>query len=332
MVSDMTLCDATRAEDAGGSESTGRTTGRHRPVGELARRAPPCAVNLLALLFAVTAARAQQPVFVLEGEFYPESRVAESLAGPVTEAEVGVVRVTLGPLFAIGDRPTLLVPSLSGTLVDISASPSDPAGDEPIDRLYDLDLRLTVVRFLSPRWVLAVTASPGIASDFEDIDGSHLTFQGSAVVTKVVRPTLSWSVGAAVTNAFGEILPVPILGLQWQGPSYRADVLAPDRGEFVFTPGDVIEIGVSADVDGNIYTLGRDDELKHAVVRYSVINIGPLVNVKLATWARLSLAGGASLNRRLEIEDEAGDRIQDVELENGAYLRAGLSLYPSSRG
>ena len=301
------------------------------PLDALARRSLPLLLPALTLLLTATAVRAQGPVFSLEGDFYPGSELAKSMVGPVTEAEVAVVRGQMGPLFAIGRRPTLIAPSISGSFVYISTSPREPAADEPVKHLYDLDLNVTLLRFLSPRWLLAVTASPGIASDFEHIDAGQLTIQGATVVTKIVKPTFSWSVGAALTNAFGEILALPILGLGWRSPIARADVLAPDRGELVLMLGSMLELGVSADLDGNIYTLGRGGELHDAIVRYSVIDFGPIVNLKLTPGVQVSLAGGASLNRRLEIENEEGRLIQDAELVNGAYLEVGLCVYPPSR-
>jgi len=298
--------------------------------------APGGVALLLLLLLGCTADRAlaQVSVAALEFGFHPAATIAGSLDdGPATRASVQVVRGSLVIPFVYRTPGTLVVSSLSGSRVGIAPRPLDPARDEPLEALWDLDFNIVAIRSLSEHWELTAVVSPGMASDLRTVGGNHVTLQGAVLANRTVRSTLSWGLGASATNAFGESSLIPLAALAWTGERARVDLLLPANAEFLWTPTSRVQAGFTAGVSGNAYALGRAGELRDAVVRYSVVEAGPAVRLLVTPSLRLSVAAGGSFGRRLEIESPDGRRIQDARLERGFTIRAGLSwLLPDEEG
>lgn len=283
------------------------------------------AALLGALPVCATPVTAQESVAELEATWYPTSRVARARGGPAAEARVAVYRggVVL-PLLLQGDR-TLFVPRLSGSRVGITPAPIDPSEPVWVEALHDLDLELVLLRTLTERWRVALVVAPGVATDGRNVAREHLTMQGAALFTREGAAGGSWGVGASVTNSFGEVLAIPLVALQGGWGRTRVDLLLPARAEASWPLTERVVLGMRAGVDGNVYGLGREGTLQGGVVRYSVVDAGPTVDVALTTALHLALAGGVSLARRLEVEDGTGVRVEDAALRRGSHLRVGVS-------
>jgi hypothetical protein len=93
-----------------------------------------------------------------------------------------------------------------------------------------------------------------------------------------------------------------------------------------------VHAGVQARVDGNVYALGRRGTLAGGRVRYSVADIGPVVEMEAAARLRLVVAAGLSAGRRLEVEDASGARVEDASLRTGAHVHVGLSRLAGATG
>jgi hypothetical protein len=284
---------------------------------------------MLVALLATTPspADAVQVIAGLSVEAHPRSSIASTLNDePATEASVLVVEGSaVLPLVVRSDR-ALFAPIFSASRVGVSVHPLDPERDAALEALYDLHLNLVVSRELSNEWWMTAIVSPGIASDLRRLDRGHLTFQAAAFATHRVQSNLVWGLGGSATNAFGESAVIPLVALEWVGSHTRADLLLPARAAVLWRVGARAEIGVVGNLSGNVYALGREGELRDAVVRYSVVNLGGSALLGLTPWLELVLSGGTSLARRLEIEDARGVRIHNARMDPGFSFSAGLSI------
>lgn len=287
---------------------------------------------VVVLACSATGLQARPAILELETALLPTAPVKRSISDPATEARVTVFRGSLVLPFVIRGERTFFVSRLSGSRVSISPRPIDPAEPVWVKALYDIDLQLVLQRAVSDRAQLTVVLAPGLASDFRCTGWEHSTIQGAALLTRTWAPGRSWGLGLSASNAFGEGRVLPLVALEWEGARARTSALVPAHAAAFWMPGNRIEVGVRAGVDGNVYALGRDGTLKGGLIRYSVVDVGPEIRLALARDLRLSLAGGASLRRRLEVEDAGRTRVEDATLRRGIHLRAGLSWLAPSGG
>jgi hypothetical protein len=290
------------------------------------RLSPVAALAAAAVFFgSAYPAVAQVAVATFDGTAYPTSPVAEALGGPATEARVKVLRGSvLLPLVLQGDRTTF-VPRVSASRVGITPAPIDPAEPVWVESLYDVDLELVLLRVLSDRWRMTVVLAPGLAGDFRDVRLGHATLQGAVVFQRSLGEARGWGLGASVTNAFGEVRVVPVLAFESRSEDVGIEVLAPARASVFSGIAGRVQAGFRVGVDGNAYGLARAGTLEGGTVRYSVVDLGPAMEISLTEHLRLSAEGGLSLGRRLEVEDRSGVRVEDAGLRRGGYLRAGLA-------
>lgn len=276
--------------------------------------------------------RAQPSLASVEVARYPTSRVARSLGGPATEARVDVVRASAFLPLVVRRGGTTLVPRVTASRVGVTPAPIDPAEPVWVEALYDLDVELLVVRPLARHWELTLVAAPGLATDGRRVSRRHGTFQGAAVLSRAAGADRSWGLGASLTNSFGDVRALPVLAYASRRGRTRIDVLAPAHGAAMLRVGRGVHAGVQARVDGNVYALGRRGTLAGGRVRYSVADIGPVVEMEAAARLRLVVAAGLSAGRRLEVEDASGARVEDASLRTGAHVHVGLSRLAGATG
>ncbi len=276
--------------------------------------------------------RAQPSLASVEVARYPTSRVARSLGGPATEARVDVVRASAFLPLVVRRGGTTLVPRVTASRVGVTPAPIDPAEPVWVEALYDLDVELLVVRPLARHWELTLVAAPGLATDGRRVSRRHGTFQGAAVLSRAAGADRSWGLGASLTNSFGDVRALPVLAYASRRGRTRIDVLAPAHGAAMLRVGRRVHAGVQARVDGNVYALGRRGTLAGGRVRYSVADIGPVVEMEAAARLRLVVAAGLSAGRRLEVEDASGARVEDASLRTGAHVGVGFSWLVGAAG
>ena len=286
---------------------------------------------LLVLLGAPATAVGQVAAARVEVGWMPLSSVSRSVADPATEARASILRGSVFLPLILQGGGTTFVPRLSAGRVGITPRPVDPTEPVWVEALYDVDLELILRHTVGQATALTLVVSPGAATDGRDVSADDLTLQGAALLTRDWSEAVTWGTGVSLSNAFGEVQVFPLLVVTWAGARGRADFLLPARAEVYWTPEGPAEVGVRAAVDGNVYRLGRRGALNDGIVRYSVIDVGPVLNVRLAGALGLELAAGASLRRRLEIEDAAGNRVQDAALRRGWHLQAAFTWWLETR-
>lgn len=268
----------------------------------------------------------QQEVASVEAGLFPSSTVSQARSGPFQEASVTAVRASLVVPLAYRSPEAVLAARLTGSYTSIDPRPLDPTQPVWVEALYDLDIQIVAARRIADGWWLNVVAAPGIASDLHNVDAGHLTAQGTALLQRTPQTGPSWGFGVTASNAFGETRVVPLASLDWEAGKATVHLLVPAEASVAVRLRDGVTAGVQATLDGNVYTLGREGLLEEGRVRYSVWEVGPRLEVALGSRLRLTVRGGISLGRRLEVEDRQGIRTEDAGLEHGASVAAGLSF------
>lgn len=199
------------------------------------------------------------------------------------------------------------------------------------DRLHDLSYRLTLTLPVSERWRVVAAAQPGLASDFENIEGNHWRFQGALVFRRAFGQGSTVGLGGAVRNDFGDALVLPVLNLQFETERFRVDLQPPKSVAGYFRAGQWADIGLAARVDGGFYRLGAAAQ-EGLRVKYSVISLGPEARFPLGTRVMGRVTGGAIVGRRFEIQDAADEELRGIDLESGFFVRVAFELRPPEGG
>lgn len=274
------------------------------------------------------------PIVSASFDFLPYSNIDNPRAGTFEEAlEIRVAnpRFAINISVRLSNGRTTIVNGVAFSALTFSyRGPVIPGNVNRPDELYGLSYRLTVRSRIGDSWAVTLLAQPGIASNFENVSGDHLRFQGGVVFTKIINLQTQLGFGAMVQNQFGQILPLPVLNINWRGTTARVDAQLPKQAAVLLTPGELVEIGVAAHVEGNKYRLGLESApIDDPVIKYSNITAGPALNIRLTPRALLRVTGGVSLARRFEVTDQNDVELRKIDLKPGGFVRAGVELRPA---
>jgi hypothetical protein len=119
---------------------------------------------------------------------------------------------------------------------------------------------------------------------------------------------------------------LPIIQLDWNpNPEWRVRIGIPET-RVDYRAWDDVTLFLGAHFDFKDYRVDGDDVLEDAVVRDSIIGLELGAVFALGETTDLEIAGGATLNREITVDDEDGDELLEEELENGAFLTATLTF------
>ena len=254
-------------------------------------------------------------------EIVPKVSLVGMPPGQPVEIGMSTLRTALTVPYFIKSTKTVLLPGASYGLNMVSVD----GVTEPPSRWHQVGLSLGLMQILSRRWRTLMMLRPSIAGDFKDIDGDHFRFSGVALGIVQIKPNLAFGFGLVANYQFGELLPLPGLMLRWEPlEGLLVDIFLPAFLRTSYTWAGRIEVGVELMMSGNRYTI-RDNELVDNV-RYTQVDGGGFLALRLVSLLWLKAYGGAGLYRRFDIYDKAGDAIRDFEFERGPVLRVGLEF------
>ena len=304
----------------------------------------------LCACFVTSPARAQFPNLVdLSSQYLPSVPVEEPR--PV-RAQLTTYDVSLNVPLQLGER-TYLIPGL-GYHVDAVSFENVPAGFTELRALHSLEASLLLVHMLSPDWSLSFRLGPGVAGDFTGFDSGMMRLSAVALATHTFSERLVFGGGALATYAFGTLLPLPALYLDWYATRHlRIETFVPAFLNVTYTLWDRVEIGGRAEVAGNAYAIRdpgiastwpcagqpeddpatAEDETQALPAQcfdhmaYSVGSAGALLGVRLFSSVWLNAFVGHTFYRRFEQMNDSDDRIAGgvQDLPNTWLVRAGLT-------
>lgn len=280
----------------------------------------PVLATAALLLGSVSQADAGE-VFRLEGKMI--SPVTYDSEPPV-RAQVNAGSFEFGvPVKAAAK--TWLVPGASYRL-EAPRFVDPPVSVPRIPILHEVEISIGLLQKFGERerWSLLVKANIGLAGDLAMVDVGALRAGGVVLGAYAFSDTFELGLGAGVTWAFGQVMPIPVVKLKWEPlENLKLEALLPAYLLFEGRPIDRLRAGIYAELVGNEYairdpdaqtfaTCAGDDEgcLDH--VAYTDGNAGGFVGVRLAGELWLEVHGGASFYRRFEMLD-----VEDEPVVNG---------------
>jgi hypothetical protein len=185
-------------------------------------------------------AEAQLPQLAEAGaQYVPSSRVPE--AGGLG-AQVSSYDATVAVPTRLG-AGTFFIAGLQYHVDSVSYS-HEPPGFTPLNALHGLDLTLLLARRLDERWAFAFRLWPGMAGDLEVLDSGALHAGALSMLTWTPEPRLSLGGGVLASYAFGQLLPLPMLYVDWSPrPTFRVEASLPFFASAVFRFANRFELG-----------------------------------------------------------------------------------------
>ncbi len=220
-----------------------------------------------------------------------------------------------------------------------------PAGFTELRAFHGVDLSALFVQLLPKDWSISARVSGGLAGDFARIDHDLLRLNAMLMATYSFSERFILGGGALTTFSFGQFLPLPAVYLEWTPlDALKLELFIPAFLKIRYTLADRIEFGAGFDISGNEYGV-RDSRIRESWpctdteempktpnecldhVAYSVGYAGLSVGVRLFGSVWMTLTGGASIFRRLDLKNQDGDLVSGgrQSLPNVLMFRGGLT-------
>jgi hypothetical protein len=224
------------------------------------------------------------------------------------------LRLPLPPVFL---GKTIVVPSLAYETRWLALEPRGTlAGlDEDVlgRRFHRLQLGLTVVRPLAPRWLLFAGASGIARTDFRNAFdvGMDMSWVGYAMANYLIGgdPGMRLMFGLVVLWPFNVLPVIPMVGFTYRKGAYVVELGLP-RLTLLRKFGDGLELGLTGAFDQQVFHArlpGDGQALGAHFVQETSMHVGPTANVRLgggSVW--LSTSVGLDLLNDFALLD--GDR------------------------
>ncbi|MDC0678785.1 DUF6268 family outer membrane beta-barrel protein [Sorangium atrum] len=330
-----------------------RATDERRGGGPSRRGARPPRLLALAPLLAVLApgaAWAQLPDLVdLSAQYMPGAAIEDPR--PV-RAQVSSYEVNANVPIPLGER-TFLIPGATYHVEAVSYAGTSPGFDE-LRAFHAVDVPVLFVQLLPHDWSLSLRVAPGLAGDFEAVDGGLVRVSALGLVTHTLSDKLVLGGGALASYSFGSFLPLPAAYVDWTpSPLFRVEAFLPGFAAVKLIFSDRVEVGLRADLAGNAYAV-RDPRVRGAWpcaaqpaddpateqderaarpeectdhIAYSVATAGVTLGVRAFASVWLNAQAGHSLFRRYEPMNDEDDGIPGggQSIPNVLFFRAGVT-------
>lgn len=158
--------------------------------------------------------------------FFQKLTVNSTFIGRDGDADMGLVESQVYttcavPLFS-RETPLLITPGFQLTNVDGPNMPDLPA------ELYDAYLHFMWIPQISERWSAILAISPGVYSDFEDVDDGAMRITGRGIARWDISPGVLQAMLGIEYLDRDDISLLPVAGLIWTpSDAYRFDLVFP---------------------------------------------------------------------------------------------------------
>ncbi|WP_216673723.1 hypothetical protein, partial [Pyxidicoccus fallax] len=249
------------------------------------------------------------------------------------------VFLSLPPLFLDGTR-LILAPTVAYGRRALSVEDSPLRAEDAVGyHLHNIQLGLSLIRPLPPRWLLVMGLSAAARSDFRaGFDaGADMAWTG------IFMASYSLDEARGVRLTFGlvavfpyDLLPViPIVGLVYRKGDYIAEVGFP-RTHLLRKLGDGLEVGVTGSFERQTFhssLVQAREALGAHYVQETTLRVAHALNVRLAGPIWLNTSAGLILANDFALLDSRRKRIDTMSLRASAtpFVRVDLSWRPPPR-
>ncbi|MEO0814649.1 MAG: DUF6268 family outer membrane beta-barrel protein, partial [Myxococcota bacterium] len=204
-----------------------------------------------------------------------------------------------------------------------SDEPQEVDGAEVI---HDLNVQVGAITPMARSWQLFTLASAGLATDFNDVDGSHFRYQLLGLAIYEINAEWTLGFGALSTNIFGDPLVLPSVQLTYRDSDWDISLSPPQLGRVRYTLTEGLDVAWTTQVIGNRFSLGAQSPLEVDSVVYSLGDTGIALGFQLAGPLWFEAYGGATLFRLFELRDDANETIVNLDQMPGSIFRFSIGL------
>ena len=249
------------------------------------------------------------------------------------------VFLSLPPLFLDGTR-LILAPTVGYGRRALSLEASRLREEDASGyHLHSVQLGLSLIRPLPPRWLLIAGVSAAARSDFRGglQPGEDLAWTALALASYSLdaERTVKLSFGLVAVYPYDLLPVIPLVGLVYRKGSYIAEVGFP-RVHLLRKLGEGLEVGVTASFERQTFHASLPqarDVLGAHHVRETTLRVAHALNVRLAGALWVNTAAGLIAANDFTLLDARRARIDTVDLGVGMspFARVDLSWRPAPR-
>ncbi|MCP3136726.1 hypothetical protein [Pyxidicoccus xibeiensis] len=249
------------------------------------------------------------------------------------------VFLSLPPLFLDGTR-LILAPTVTYGSRVLSVEGSGLRAEDASDyRLHHVQLGLSLIRPLPPKWLFILSTSASARSDFRDgfKPGEDLTWTGVALASYSLDAERSVKLNFGLVAVYPyDLLPViPLVGLVYRKGPFIAEVGFP-RVHLLRRLGEGLEAGITGSFERQTFHTSLSqarDALGAHYVQETTFRVGHALNVRLAGELWLNTSAGLIVANGFTLLDRERERIGGMDLGAAAspFARVDLSWRPAPR-
>lgn len=295
-----------------------------------------------ALLFAHAAGAQTTEDRAYVGVTFARGTEIGSQGGRLDERRQLDLRIPLPPLFL---GRTVLVPSFGYETRFMGLEQHGPLADVSEEELgrqfHRFQLGLTLIRPLSPRWMLVTGAVANTRTDFKSsFDfGLDTSWVGFAMANYLIGgdPDVRLTFGLVALYPFDATPVVPMIAFAYRKGPYILEVGLP-RLAMLYKVGTGLELGITGMFDQQVFRSRIPYDGQGPMPQYireTALRFGPTVNARLGNanlW--LSSSIGLDLLNDYALLDKDRDRVEMGMLQStgpAPYLRVSLGWRPPRR-
>lgn len=193
---------------------------------------------------------------------------------------------------------------------------------------------LNVVKPLSPKWTMILGVLPTISSDFtKGLTSDDFLIQALALAHYKLREGFEVGGGLAYNTRFGRQILLPIIQVNYQKRLFHLNAILPTNLNAYFrTPNERLKAGLRIRTIGSFININDQIISNNTIdkLSYTRINVGPLVEWKLAGPLVMELAGGITARRKFDFSTAEKNTVS-FDSESGPFLTIGLSIAPTRK-
>lgn len=226
----------------------------------------------------------------------------------------------LAPLLKLGDEHLLF-----GLSLGYEATGFDLGGDMPVDTdLHVLEAQLAV-RWApeDSRWWGLGFVTPGIATDFEEVNGDAFSLTALAIAGYRWSDRLDLAGGVVMTYDLGEVQVYPALGFIWQPSEDFIIQATPPIVAIGWRPVETWTLALVTYPGGGGWSVGSgEDEVRQ--IDLTLWRAALSLEKKVGDHWSFSVRAGVSFGGELELRDEREVVLQDTDLDAAPFAAAAV--------
>ncbi len=269
----------------------------------------------LGLSLLCTAIQAEQDLDI----YYTYSTPSEGeLDGKAEQHEI----TAEGMLKILSDSESSFDVSI-GAAVQANSWKFDDEKFDDID-LYKVKLPMMVDFQARQNFLVSVGLTPGIHSDFEDVDEEDIRLAGAVLGTYVQSRELQWVIGVAFGEEFGDPTVYPVLGVNWQATEQLLLELILPSPKVSYAFSEEFRVFAAGEPTGGEWNVGdeRSVDIQQKGMR---VGLGAECQVVEGGW--LYALVGVEVDRELQLAEDGEELLADeVELDDQSFVQVGFRI------